>query len=300
MTMSAEVPEKKPDSGPRPGRRARVAGVICALLLVPVLVLFALYGSARPESGPKEFRPPPRDAIAFWGHACVYIDVGGTGILTDPVFSNRYSPTSRRLIGKPTPEACRGVRLVLLSHAHADHLCPESLEVLPGDVKILCSAPCAKHLAGRDFKVLELWEEYAFEGLTVTATPADHAGGRYSVDAEPDGRAVGFVIRSPQGSIYYTGDTRYVDGFREIGRRGSPDLAIMNVNTHLRGEAATRAWRDLGRPQVIPTHHDAFSSPTSEKNYKWQGQLRAAIGSCYREVPLGESVPLAELMPRGN
>ena len=297
--MMVESSEQEQAAGPRPGRRARVLVAVCALLLVPVLVLFALYGAARPVSGPKEFLPPPRDGIAFWGHSCLYLNLDGLGFITDPVFSNRYSPTSRRMIGRPTPAACRGVRLVLLSHAHADHLCPESLDMMPRDVKILCSPPCAKHLAGRDFKVLKLWEEYVFEGLTITATPADHAGGRYSVDAEPDGRAIGFVIRSPAGSIYYTGDTRYFDGFKEIRRRLSPDLMIVNVNTHLRGDAIS-AWRDLGEPTVIPAHHAAFSSPTSAKNYKWQAQLRAAAGPRYREIPLGKSVPLAELMPRSE
>jgi L-ascorbate metabolism protein UlaG (beta-lactamase superfamily) len=271
--------------------RPRLFVIVGAFLLVPVLAVYALYGAPRKITGPKKFDPPPQNAIAFWGHSCMYINVGSTGIVTDPVFSKRYSPASRRIIGRPDAAACGGVNLILISHAHADHLCRESLALFPRDVKILCSEPCAKHLEGFDFSVLKLWEEYRTGSLTITATPADHAGGRYSLDAEPDGRAVGFVIRSPKATVYYSGDTRYFDGFAKIGERFKPDVAILNVNTHLRADAIKVA-NDVGARVVIPAHHGAFVSPTSARNYGWQKELKAAIGERYREIPVGGSLHL--------
>jgi L-ascorbate metabolism protein UlaG (beta-lactamase superfamily) len=279
--------------------RPKLLVVAAAFLLVPVLAVYALYGAPRRISGPKKFDPPPPDAIAFWGHACIYLDIGGTGIVTDPVFAGRYSPASRRIIGKPDAAACSNVKLILLSHAHTDHLNRESLALFPKDVKILCSAPCAKHLEGFDYRVLKLWEEYRTDNVAITAVPSDHAGGRYSLDAESDGRAIGFVISTPAATIYYSGDTRYFDGFREIGKRFKPDIAILNVNTHLRADAIKVA-EDIGARAVIPAHHAAFVSPTSKRNYTWQKQLKAAIGARYREIPLGESVSIKELLGPGG
>jgi len=269
--------------------------VLAAFLLMPVLAVHALYGAPRKITGPEQFHPPPENGIAFWGHSAMYIDIDGEGIITDPVFSARYSPLSRRIIGSPGADACEGVRLILLSHAHADHLCTRSLNLFPDDARILCSAPCAEYLEGRDYRVLGLWEEYRGENLTVTAVPADHAGGRFSLDAESDGRAVGFVISTPQATIYYSGDTRYFGGFKVIGERFKPDIAILNVNAHLRADAA-RAASDVGARAVIPAHHGAFVSPTSKRNYDWQEQLRKAIGSRYRELPVGGSATIDELL----
>ena len=54
-----------------------VAAIACAL---------ACAGSEDSRTQPQLFPAPPRDAITFWGHACVYIDVDGVGVVTDPVF----------------------------------------------------------------------------------------------------------------------------------------------------------------------------------------------------------------------
>ena len=52
---------------------------------------------SRPRIDPTLYPEPHKDAITFWGHACAYIDVGGFGILTDPVFSNRWAIVRHRL-----------------------------------------------------------------------------------------------------------------------------------------------------------------------------------------------------------
>ena len=274
-------------------RGKRILGLIGLAVILPVAFCL-IWAFPRSKSGPNVFAPPVRDTITFWGHACLYIDVDGFGIVTDPVFDERYQPASSRLINGPDREACEDVSLILISHAHTDHLSPESLDLFPDTVQILCSPPSAKHLAGRKFTVLKLWEERKFGDISVTAVPADHAGGRMSLNAEPDGRALGFVVRTPRGTIYYSGDTRYFDGFAEIGRRCSPDLAIFNVNSHLRFDAA-RAADEVGAPLVIPAHHGAFVSPTSGKNAKWRAAVREVAGDGYAELQVGESIPLERL-----
>lgn len=89
-------------------------------------IRYRLYGG-----GHVAFGQPPSNAITFWGRSCLYFDLGGTGLVTDPVFDRSYSPLSRRLIGAPDPAHYAATRLVLVSHAHADHLSPGRSPAFP-------------------------------------------------------------------------------------------------------------------------------------------------------------------------
>src|SRR5262245_9201527 len=95
---------------------------------------------------PDLFPEPAEHAITFWGHACAYVDVAGYGIVTDPVFSERYAVIRRRLVPSPPFSAYDQARLVLISHAHHDHLDPATLARFPKNVLILAPAPAVAFL----------------------------------------------------------------------------------------------------------------------------------------------------------
>src|SRR5262245_39515007 len=115
----------------------------------------ALAAPARAGLAPTDsslFPVPPHDALTFWGHACCYLDADGFGIVTDPVFQEGFT-IMRRRIAAPPPHSYRAARLVLLSHAHPDHLDPETLRTFPAQCVILCPQPSAKYLKGLTQKV---------------------------------------------------------------------------------------------------------------------------------------------------
>src|SRR5437867_975913 len=58
----------------------------------------------RPHVDGVLYPEPSANAITFWGHACAYIDVGGFGIVTDPVFMQRWVVVRHRLIPIPLPK----------------------------------------------------------------------------------------------------------------------------------------------------------------------------------------------------
>src|SRR3954454_10276819 len=64
--------------------------------------------------------------ITWVGHATALIELGGLRILTDPVLGRRAF-LLRRLAPLPRPAALEEIDVVLVSHAHADHLDPRSL-----------------------------------------------------------------------------------------------------------------------------------------------------------------------------
>ena len=93
---------------------------------------------------------PERDAITFWGHATNYIDVEGVGIITDPVFAGAYSPFHKRTIPVPPMDAFDQTEIILISHAHFDHLHPETIEQFPSGAVMLSPELAANHVGPVD------------------------------------------------------------------------------------------------------------------------------------------------------
>jgi L-ascorbate metabolism protein UlaG (beta-lactamase superfamily) len=247
---------------------------------------------ARPRVDPTLYSEPPANAITFWGHACAYIDVGGFGIVTDPVFMGTWAVIRRRLIPVPPPEAYDQTRVVLISHAHHDHLDPKALARFSPNTVILAPAPAAKYLLRRGIRahVMRPGSEYRIPGGTIVAVPACHPGERLSFKARADGRALGYVIRMAKVTIYYSGDTEYFPELASIGSEHRPDIALLNVNRHLHSHDAILAVAELGMPVVIPAHNGAYSGPSARRASRWRGELMRALGPTVVPLEVGESM----------
>jgi L-ascorbate metabolism protein UlaG (beta-lactamase superfamily) len=231
------------------------------MIVAAVLAAPFLSGCSRSIAGadPALFPDPPAAAVPFWGHACLYIDVGGYGLVTDPVFDKRAFLRYRK---KPAPPAAhyRNAGLVLISHAHSDHLSTRTLKTFPGGVTILCPEPSAKYLAdlGREVRAMRPGDEFVYPGGKVVAVRAYHTGGQWGVRASDDGRALGYVIYTPRSRTYYSGDTNYFRGIDDVGIAHRPDVAILNISGHLHGADAVLAALATVAPVVIPSHFGVY------------------------------------------
>jgi L-ascorbate metabolism protein UlaG (beta-lactamase superfamily) len=67
--------------------------------------------------------------------------------------------------------------------------------------------------------------------------------------------------------VYHAGDTAYFSGFREIGRRLAPELALLPIgaydppqfrNVHTSPADAMRAFLDLKSQWMVPMHYGTF------------------------------------------
>jgi L-ascorbate metabolism protein UlaG (beta-lactamase superfamily) len=240
---------------------------------------------------------PARNSVTFWGHACVYMDVGGVGIVTDPVFDSSYSPLNGRRIPRPPAEAYNQTSIVLISHAHSDHLDPPTLERFPRSAVILCPAPCEKYVRhrGPSVRVMRPGDTFSFPGGTVVAVPALHPGARWIGGKKADGRALGYVIVTPERTIYYSGDTDYFSGIEEVGRRYHPDLAILNVNVHLPPSDAVRAMVALGSDRVIPIHMGAFGGRPWKRGAAYRREFVRLADSVAVPLAVGQGMSLGTL-----
>ena len=127
------------------------------------------------------------------------------------MFVTSYSILHKRLIPSPPPASYDQTSVVLISHAHQDHLNPETLKRFAPNTLILCPAPAAEKAreSGRQVRVMRPGDEFRIGEVTIIAVMAFHPGGRLSRKARADGGALGYVLRTAKLTIYYSGDTKY-------------------------------------------------------------------------------------------
>ncbi|SIO01746.1 MBL fold metallo-hydrolase [Vannielia litorea] len=228
--------------------------------------------------------PPARSEtprLTMVGHASVLIQVAGLNILTDPVWSERASPL--RFAG-PRRVTAPGVRFedlpeidaVLLSHNHYDHLDLPTLRRLhaahaPLMVMPLGTDATVRRAGGVRVAVGDWHAQVALgEGVVATLTPANHWSSRGLRDRRM-ALWCGYWLDTPQGSLWFAGDTGYGDGaiFREIrARHGAPDIALIPIgayeprwfmgNQHVAPEDSVRVFNDVGAGQGLGIHWGTF------------------------------------------
>jgi L-ascorbate metabolism protein UlaG (beta-lactamase superfamily) len=209
-----------------------------------------------------------RVAITWIGHASFLIQFNDLNILIDPNFANWLFLVKRLKRAGLKLKDLPPVDIVLLTHAHFDHFHKPSLRrlsaskigIMPWGVGDL-----TKRLGFSRIIELQTWESFGHGGWKVTLTPCKHWGARTLRDLH---RGFGGFILEHQGrSIYHAGDSAYFDGFKEIGLRYRPEIALLPIgayfpesfrNVHMGPDEAIRAFRDLKAKVLIPMHFGTF------------------------------------------
>ena len=117
--------------------------------------------------------------------------------------------------------------MVVISHDHYDHLDKHSVKTLASKVGMFL-VPLKVGQVMRDWGVsaekiteLDWWESETVNGIAYTLTPTQHFSGRGLTDR--DSTLWGsWVIKSSENNVYFSGDSGYFKGFKEIGDRFGP------------------------------------------------------------------------------
>jgi L-ascorbate metabolism protein UlaG (beta-lactamase superfamily) len=212
------------------------------------------------------------DLAATWlGQATVLLRVGGMTVLTDPVLSSRVgvglglcTGGPRRLVAPPLSiRTLPKIDLLLISHAHFDHLDRPTLARLPKNVPVVTASQTGDLIRDLGFRrVAELrWGESIDVGpLSLTARRVAHWGARTFFDHHRGYNA--YSIAGGRRRVLFGGDTAYHDGFTEVGPL---DLAILGVGAYdpyVQAHATPeQAWAmaDHARAErILPMHHSTF------------------------------------------
>lgn len=231
---------------------------------------------------PRVAEPSPETdelRLTWFGHSTLLIEIDGQTLLTDPMFSDRASPLA--FIGPKKFETDRtfsvddlpDIDAVLISHDHYDHLDRESITRLKEQVdRFYVPLGVGAHLQRwgvEEAKIVELdwWEARQQGPLTLVATPARHFSGRGLRDRNKTLWASWTILGTSQRA-FFSGDSGYFDGFREIGEKFGPfDVTMLEsgayndawADIHMRPEETVQAHLDLQGNVLLPIHWAKFN-----------------------------------------
>jgi L-ascorbate metabolism protein UlaG (beta-lactamase superfamily) len=254
---------------------------------------------------------PAELGVTFIGHSSFLVQIAGSRLLIDPVFAERLIALRRLRRPGVRIKDLPAIDVVLLSHAHMDHLNRPSLRrIVAHNIKVAGKAPIAvvpwgvedlvDDLGFAHVVTLEWWQTKPVGSLEVTMTPSKHWGARLFKDTHRG--FGGYVIRGAGHTLYHSGDSAYFDGFAKIGKRLKPEIALLPIGAyrpdsyrgvHTSPEEALQAFLDLGARRMIPMHYGTFrlsQEPMEEPVERLMAAARqAGVDGSVCVLPEGET-----------
>ena len=216
--------------------------------------------------------------LAWLGHATVLINFHGVRIVTDPALYPRIGVDlglgtlgPLRLVRCAlSPEELPDVDLVLVSHAHFDHLDTPSLGSIRGKPAAVMAAAISDLLPSRQYSsVRELrWNEAATVStprgdVLVRAIEVKHWGARIQRDTWRG--YTGWIVEREGRRLLIGGDTAITPAFKGHRRFGPIDAAVMPIGAydpwiynHCTPEQAVAMADAAGARLIVPVHHQSF------------------------------------------
>ena len=219
--------------------------------------------------------------LAWLGHATVLINFLGITILTDPVLFPRigirlpgFTIGPKRLTAPALSfDELPKIDLVLLSHAHFDHLDLRTLGCFDRTTRVITARATSDLLKRTRFlEVSELdWGNSktfntAAGEIDITAFSVRHWRARMQRDMYRGYN--GYLIESRgrgRRRIIFAGDTAMTENFAVLRRHGPIDIAIMAIgaynpwiHSHCTPEQAVQMAEAAGAHFVVPVHHQTF------------------------------------------
>lgn len=241
--------------------------------------------------------PPASGLRATWiGHASTLVEIDGRRLLTDPIWSERASPSSlvgpKRFHPPPLPiDALPPVDVVVISHDHFDHLDMATVAALAArGARFVVPLGVGAHLEAWSIppaQIAELdWgESVKVADLELTATPARHYSGRNPLRRDAMLWS-SWVVKGPRHRLFFSGDSGYFDAFKAIGAAHGPfDLTLVKIGAcdrtwqdiHMSPEEAVRAHVDLGGKLLLPVHWGTFNLAFHAWNAPAEEAVAAAV-----------------------
>ena len=268
----------------------------------------------------------PESLHAWWlGQSGFLLQWHGDRLLLDPYLSDsltrKYAGTDKPHVRMTErvidPARLTGIQAVTASHAHTDHLDPETLQplvrsnpglqlVFPEAIRSLAadrSGLTNDRLIGLDAAspgrspCPGTSSETVVGPFRIEAVPAAHE----SLDCDPLGRltCLGFIIHVGAWTLYHSGDTVLFPGMEDHLRQARIDLAFLPINGrsperrvagNLWGREAADLAHRSGMRTVVPCHYEMFGFNTASPD-AFEAACRS-LGQGFRRLRAGERLTL--------
>ncbi|MEO7041093.1 MAG: MBL fold metallo-hydrolase [Gemmatimonadaceae bacterium] len=256
--------------------------------------------------------------ITYIGHATLLIEIGGKKILTDPNFDSSLGLVLARVSAPGIAIAdLPELDMIVLTHAHADHLSFRSLAEIQ-QVPLFAPPAIARWIRRKGVaRAIDFGpgESLTSGGVTIHADAAAHSGTRYFVD-QWRRQANMYLFDTNTESIFFAGDTALREDttsmvMRVLGERRL-DVALLPIgyapswkvgfrHGHLTSTDALMLFERLNARYFIPYHWGTFNHVTASAHDAIR-ELREQVknhlrGADVRILDPGESfnvVPVAQ------
>ncbi|MGZ4809810.1 MAG: MBL fold metallo-hydrolase [Thermoanaerobaculia bacterium] len=243
-------------------------------------------------------KPPASGLRATWiGWASVLVEIDGRILLTDPVWSERCSPSTlvgpKRFHAPPIAiDELPPIDLVIISHDHYDHLDMASVQTLAArGTHFAVPLGIGAHLErwavpASQIHELDWSETLHWRDLSVTSTPARHYSGRAPMHGN-ETLWTSWVVKGPHHRIFFSGDSGYSAAFAAIGAQHGPfDLTLIKIGAsdptwseiHMTPEEAVQTHRDLRGGVMLPVHWGTFNLAF----HSWRDPVDRAVAAAAR------------------
>jgi L-ascorbate metabolism protein UlaG (beta-lactamase superfamily) len=190
----------------------------------------------------------------YYGHSCFAVEAAGKTLLFDPFITP--NPLAKNVdMNKIAAD------YILISHGHEDHLA-DAVAIAKGTNALVIAnyevALWLNKMGAPRIHPMNHGGSVSVDGIRVKFATAIHSS--TMPDGSPGGNPGGFVVDTPAGNFYYSGDTALTLDMKLIGESTKLRFAALCVgdNFTMGAEDAVKAAEFIRCSQILGVHFDTF------------------------------------------
>jgi L-ascorbate metabolism protein UlaG (beta-lactamase superfamily) len=192
--------------------------------------------------------------LTYFGHSCFQVETTGKKLLFDPFISSNE-------LAKNIEITSIEADYLFISHGHFDHMADAITLAQSTGAKVVCNWEIYEWMGKQkvtNLHPMNTGGKWNFDAFTVRCTAAQHSSGL--PDGSYGGNPMGFIISSPEGSFYYSGDTGLTLDMQLIPKWAKLNFAVLPVgdNFTMGYEDAAEAATMMDCKTIIGVHFDTF------------------------------------------
>lgn len=210
-------------------------------------------------------------------HATSILTIDNKTILIDPMLSGKgmlppvilsFNKLKNPMTSLPinVESIIKGIDYLLITHLHFDHFDKKAIEVLPGNIQVLCSKYDYKKLHRIGFSsVHSIENDSDIDGITINRFPAVHGKGLFKPLM---GKGSSYLLTYKGLKIFLTGDCLWTKSLKNRIVEIKPDVIIANAGAarFKIGNPITMSIHDiqemsklLEKTKIVVVHLDALN-----------------------------------------